>query len=268
MNTKPFHHIISLIFLAIVLFTTGCEKSDPVTPDVLEIPEGSLTLLATYPLTVTEPSGLAFGPDNETLLTVSDNTNQVFEMSLTGEVIKTWDYQGNDLEGVTFNPNDRTIAITEERERNVIILSYDSGEELGDYHINISMGSENSGLEGIAFNNNNRLYYILNEANPGELILWTPSGGILSETMLTFAEDYSGIYVDHTASTLWIVSDLSKYLYACNYKGDPQMKYPLTASKFEGVVVDQSTQTLYMVNDASTKLTIYHINTTKDGTGI
>lgn len=240
--------------------TISCEKSDTITPEVPVVTEGSLTLLATYPLLVTEPSGLAFGPDNQTLLTVSDNTNQVFEISLTGEIIRTWDYQGNDLEGVTFNPYDRTIAIAEERERNVVILDYDSDEILGDYHINISMGSENSGLEGIAFNTNNRLYYILNETNPGELILWTPADGIISETELFFAEDYSGIFVDEQASLLWIVSDLSKYLYACDYNAEPQIKYSLSASKFEGVVVDYTTQTLYMVNDAATQLTIYHIN--------
>jgi uncharacterized protein YjiK len=259
-NIKPYFQIISLIVISTTLTTFSCKKSDPVAPDVPIVTEGTLTLLATYPLLVTEPSGLSFGPDSESLLTVSDNTNEVFEISLTGEILKTWDYQGNDLEGVTFNPNNRTIAITEERERNVVILDYDSNEILGDYHINIPMGSENSGLEGIAFNNNNQLYYMLNETNPGELILWTPADGIISETDLTFAEDYSGIYVDTQASLLWIVSDLSKYLYACNYKGEPQTKYRLNASKFEGVVVDHATQTLYMVNDAAAQLSIYHIN--------
>jgi len=254
------HSIISLITLISLLILSGCKQSEANTPIDQPISEATLTLLANFPLEVTEPSGLAFGPNNQTLLTVSDNSNQVYELSLEGEILRTWDYQGNDLEGITYNPFNQTIAITEERERNVVIIDYVSGEILGDYHIDIPMGSENSGLEGIAFNTNNRLYYILNEANPGELILWTPEDGVMTETEFTFAEDYSGIFIETETARMWIVSDMSKALFACNYSGTPQIKYSLPDSKFEGVAVDHSTQTLYMVNDASGKLSIYQIN--------
>jgi len=254
------HTIISLIIFIAICHLSGCKETEANQPDVPILPEGTLTLLASYPLEVTEPSGLAFGPNNQTLLTVSDNTNQVYELSLEGEILRTWDYQGNDLEGVTYNPFNQTVAITEERERNVVILDYVSGNTLFDYHIDIPMGSENSGLEGIAFNPNNRLYYILNEANPGELILWTPEEGVMTETEFTFAEDYSGIFIETETARMWIVSDMSKALFACDYSGVPQIKYSLSDSKFEGVVVDHSTQTLYLVNDASGKLSIYQIN--------
>ncbi len=263
MKKIALHSIIPLITFISLLVVSGCKQPETNTPVDPPISEGSLTLVANYPLEVTEPSGLAFGPNNQTLLTVSDNSNQVYELGLDGKIIRTWDYQGNDLEGITYNPFNQTIAITEERERNVVIIDYDSGEILGDYHINIPMGSENSGLEGIAFNTNNRLYYILNEDNPGELILWTPEEGVMTETEFTFAEDYSGIFIESESARMWIVSDLSKALFACNYSGIPQIKFILPDSKFEGLVVDHKTQTLFMVNDASAQLSIYLINNYK-----
>lgn len=260
MKKIALHSIISLITCVTLFNLSGCKETEANTPVDPPLHEGTLTLLATTTLEVTEPSGLAFGPNNQTLLTVSDNTNQVYELSLEGEVLRTWDYQGNDLEGITYNPFNQTVAITEERKRNVVILDYVSGSTLFDYHIDIPMGSENSGLEGIAFNTNNRLYYILNEASPGELILWTPEDGVMTETEFTFAEDYSGIFIETETARMWIVSDMSKALYACNYNGVPQYKYNLSDSKYEGVAVDHKTQTLYMVNDASGELSIYQIN--------
>jgi uncharacterized protein YjiK len=259
MFKHPFQIILWILFLVGVVVFQSCKKTGTITPDIPVVAEGSLQLLATFPLQVTEPSGLSFGPDNQTLLTVSDNTNQVFELSLSGEILNIWDYEGNDLEGVTYNKYNRTIAITEERDRNVIILEYDSDLVLSETHVDVHIGKENSGLEGIAFNPNNRLYYVLNESSPGEIILWSPQDGIISETELGFAEDYSGIYIEEESALMWIVSDLSEHVYACDYKGNPLTKYSLGDTKFEGVVVDHTSQTLFLVNDASAKLLVYQI---------
>lgn len=258
MKTNPFQLIISLVLTLTIVLPFSCKKSNPISPDIPVISEGSLTLLASYPLLVTEPSGLTFGPEKKTLLTVSDNSNLVYELALTGEIIRSLNYQGSDLEGVTYNPFNNTIAITEERKRNVVIMDYTSGEIIGDYHIEIPSGSENSGLEGIAFDNNSRVYYLLNEINPGEMILWTPEEGIIAENNLTFAEDYSGIYIE--SGILWMVSDLSQMLFACNYKGEPITKYQLNRSKYEGVVFESSSETVYLVNDATAELAHYQIN--------
>ena len=65
--------------IAFVLFlAVSCQKNETADP-VIEIPVGTLELIDSYEVDVPEPSGLSFGPDNETLLTVSDHTNQVYE---------------------------------------------------------------------------------------------------------------------------------------------------------------------------------------------
>lgn len=246
---------ISITIIAI-LFLVSCKKEKPVVP-VIEIPTGELELVDYYAIDVPEPSGLAFGPNTNTLLTVSDHTNQVYEMDLEGKVIRILDYTGKDLEGVTYNWKQGLIAIVEEADREVTLLEYESGSKTETYKIDIPVGSDNSGLEGISFNPNNQMYYILNETNPDLMVVWNPAYGIISETNLNFAADYSGIFVDEAYSLLWIVSDQSKRIYKCDYNAKVLMEFRLDEVKFEGIVVKDDL--IYLVNDASAELFIYRI---------
>ena len=74
---------ISIIAIILFLFVPAKKTKTP-TP-VIEIPLGTLELINSYDLDVPEPSGLSFGTDKNTLLTVSDHTNQVYELDLTRE---------------------------------------------------------------------------------------------------------------------------------------------------------------------------------------
>ena len=149
-------------FLIIAIFVSimfSCKKTETPVP-VIENPVGILNLIESFSLDVTEPSGLSFGPDNNTLLTVSDNTNTVFELNMQGDIIRELDYTGKDLEGVTYNPDENLIVVAEEADREITMLNYSSGDEVGNYKININVGASNSGLEGVSYNMNNKLYYI------------------------------------------------------------------------------------------------------------
>lgn len=244
------------IIVIVLLFAYSCNKEEAQIP-VIETPIGILELIDTYDVDVTEPSGLSFGPNMTTLLTVSDNTNQIYELDMQGNVLREYDYVGKDLEGITYNSDKNIIAIAEEAERNVTLIDYDSGNKLESYQIEIQFGSENSGLEGISYNKNNRLYYIVNETNPDLMIIWSPEYGIISEENLNFASDYSGIFVDETQSHLWFVSDQSRGLYKCDYNLSILTTYHLDELKYEGVVINQDI--VYLINDATAKLSIYKI---------
>lgn len=244
------------IIVIILVFLASCQKDKPVVP-VVEIPMGELELVEYFSIDVPEPSGLAFGPNTATLLTVSDHTNQVYEMDLEGEIIRILDYTGLDLEGVTYNWKQGLIAIVEEADREVTLLEYESGSKTETYKIDIPIGSDNSGLEGISFNSNNQMYYILNETNPDLMVVWNPAYGIIIEINLDFAADYSGIFVDEKHSLLWIVSDQSKCIYKCDYNAKVLMEFRLDEVKFEGIVVKDDL--IYLVNDASAELFIYRI---------
>ncbi len=222
-------------------------------------PAGKLELITETEINVSEPSGLAFGPNNKTLLVVSDNTNKVYETDLEGTVTRELDYTGNDLEGITFNPNDETVAVAEERKRQLVILNYSDGAERERFEIATGGNTENKGLEGLSFNTNNRAYYLMNEDLPGEMIVWSNSYGIISSTELNFAADYSGIFVDARNAFLYIISDESQSLYKCDYNATVIKKYPLPLTKFEGVVIDTEKQLVYMVNDKTAKLYIFKL---------
>ena len=250
----------SLLAFGIVMlcFFIACEKEKVVTPEA-GYTEGTLNLLNSYNINVTEPSGLSFGPGNKTLLTVSDNSNTIFETNLEGDIIRELDFEGSDLEGVTYNPDEDIIAVVDEQLREVIFVDYQSGQELSRYPIDIDANTDNKGLEGISYNKNNSAYYIVNEGDPGELVTWNTKFGIIEESILTFADDYSSVFVDCDNSLLWFLSDESRALYRCNYNTDVLEVFYLDISKYEGVVVDTDANKVYLVNDKIARLDIFSI---------
>ncbi|RLD89924.1 MAG: hypothetical protein DRJ09_05840 [Bacteroidetes bacterium] len=251
-----FKALISVVLLTTTL--TSCKKNDGG-----ELPPadstGRIEKLEEVDLTVTEPSGLSFGPNGNTLLTVSDNTNKVYEMDLQGEVIRELNYTGFDLEGVTYNTDKQIVAVTEERKREIVFLDYTNGDEIERHSIETGGNTENKGLEGLSYNPNNSAWYMVNEDVPGEMIIWNKTFENISVTPLNFASDYSGIFVDTKNSLLYIVSDESQALYKCDYNANVLKEYPLPSTKFEGIAVDSEKQRAYLVNDKSGKLFIFKL---------
>jgi uncharacterized protein YjiK len=247
-----------LTIIITITFLAACQK-DKVDIPIVEVPEGTLNIVASYQLDILEPSGLSFGPNGQTLLIVSDNANRVYETNLEGEIIRTLNYVGADLEGVVYNPDENIIAVAEERLREVVFIDYEVGNELSRYHINVENNNDNKGLEGLSYNLNNKAYYIVNEDLPGELIVWNPKFDIIEKSGLSFASDYSAIFVDHSNSLLWILSDDSQTLYKCDYKANVLMEFLLPSTKYEGVVVDIEQLKAYFVNDGTARLEIYDI---------
>ena len=244
-----------VLILAPVL--ESCEKETPDTPPTN--PLGELEKLSTVSLDITEPSGLSFGPDNATLLIVSDNTNKVYETNLQGDIIRELAFVGSDLEGVAYNPDENIIAVTEERKREVVLIDYNTGIEQSRHEINVDQSVENAGLEGISYNKSNLAYYIVNEQLPGELIIWNTQFDIIDKSEIRFADDYSGIFVDTQNALLWFISDESRAMYKADYNGNVIKEYPLLISKFEGITIDVGNNLLYLVNDATFELTTYKI---------
>jgi uncharacterized protein YjiK len=243
----------------LIMFGTACKKNEDTLPadPGNTVPTGKLEKLDEFHMNIAEPSGLSFGRTKQSLFTVSDNSNKVYEMDLQGNVIRELAYTGEDLEGITCNPDDNVLAVVEERKREVVFLNYETGAEINRYKINVKEGDSNKGLEGISWNTNNRAYYLLNENNPALMMVWKPDAGIISEVDMNFAYDYSGIYADSENSFLWIVSDESQMLYRCNYNAKVLEKYELNFSKAEGIAVDYENNRIYVISDKLSKLFVY-----------
>ena len=243
---------VYILFISL-FFLLSCNDDNPDNP----APDGKLEKIADYSINVKETSGLSFGPDKKTLLTVSDNTGQIYELDLQGNVLRTLAYKGDDLEGVAYNNENNEIAVVEERKRQVVIVDYDNGNELRRYDIDVEANESNKGLEGISWNGNNNCYYIVNEDKPSVLLVWKEDEGIISRINLNLGSDNSGIYVDENNSTLWILSDESEALYKCNYNAEKEKFYDVDINKPEGIVVDSNNNRVYIVRDQFSKLFVF-----------
>jgi len=240
-------------YLLLIIFSLGliisCDNDD-----VSDIPKDKLELIATYNIDVLEPSGLAINNSGNTLYTVSDNTAQVFKLSTKGEVIKTFNYVGQDLEGVsTFKDN--KLLLAEERTKEIVEFDMQTGI-YSKHEIDYDNNSSNSGMEGITYNINDNSIYILNEKDPGKLIKLRSDYTVMAEYDLNFASDYSGIYYENSTNNLWIISDQYSTLNKCTLTGDLIESYPIRITQPEGIAI--ANEKVYIISDAEEKLYIYN----------
>jgi len=229
-----------------------------------------LTLLNTYPLTVLEPSGLAFNKADNTLFTVSDNTGDVHIISIAGVTQQTLNYSGADLEGVSMYTSNK-ILIAVEGTRELIEYDYDAdiASSFTSHTMNYSNQSSdsNSLIEGVSYDAINDVVYFLSEKNPGSLNVADGSFNVTNQFMdpLSHGGDYSGIcYVEETGH-LWIASDQTSTVYKCSTNGNIEDSFLLetnagaTLDKFEGIAIDYPSQLLYAIADGGQELYVYKI---------
>ncbi len=207
-------------------------------------------------LDMPEPSGLTYDPNTQTLWTVNDpDNNKIYNISLEGELLETLTFIGDDLEGVAFDTN--TLWVADELTSEIINVSL-QGEELQRVTLAVSQYSAGSGLEGLCLGDSGE-FYLLKEKEPGLFIEVSHDFTTLTETELSFADDYSGIYYDSTRDGFWIVSDESEKLYLWDLTNGVREQYSLNIPKAEGVVFIAETNTFYIVSDSEHKLYKFHL---------
>jgi uncharacterized protein YjiK len=237
--------IYILFFSVIILFCLSCsEKTGDDTVGLIPID--------VIKLGIPEPSDLCFGPGNQILYTVSDNTAKVYKITIQGKILQTLPYVGNDLEGVCY-VNDQFLFIAEERYRKIVKLDL-QGNKISEASIPVEINDLNSGLEGISYNPVNKCFYILNEVNPGLLIVTDENFNVLKKQTLSFAGDYSGICVDVQNQELWILSDVSATVNKCTLEGQLIEKFKLPINNPEGIALDAENHLLYIVSDQEATL--------------
>jgi uncharacterized protein YjiK len=234
-------------FLGIFILTACSEKNE-------NIPNNDdLELEASYKINILEPSGLAVNSGGNVLYTVSDNTAQVYKLSTTGEVIQTYNYKGNDLEGVsTFTEN--KLLLAEERTKEIVVFDTTTGTSIK-HKIDYNNNDSNSGIEGVTYNAKDGTIFILNEKNPGILMRLRADFSIIATYKLDFASDYSGIFYDSNSNSLWIVSDQNKTINKCTLAGELVKAYSINITQAEGIAI--ANNKIFVVSDAEAKLYKY-----------
>ncbi len=240
-----------LILIVIILFCQSCSK---------KADDGSVSLIPieVHKLNLPEPSDLCFGPGNQILYTVSDNTAKVYKITIQGKILETLPFVGNDLEGVCY-VNDQFLYVAQERLRKITKLDL-QGNVIAEASIPVEINDLNSGLEGIAYNTLNRCFYILNEVNPGLLIITDENFSVLKKITLSFAADYSGICVDNQNQELWILSDVSASVNRCTLEGQLIEKFRIPVNNPEGIALDVENRLLYIVSDQEGTLYKFQLN--------
>jgi len=241
---------LSLIALSILV---GCSIQDFVGP----IQDPELKLINEYNLSVSEPSGLTLNSDFTELWTVSDNTNHVYKLSLTGNVLRELNYEGNDLEGIVFDSSNNTLLLVEERLREIVNIDL-NGNEISRQTVNLP-GTANSGLEGICLDTTNTIY-VLNEKQPN---IWAKLKSDFStqfQKEINEVGDLSGMTYDKINQMFWIVSDESKQLFRWDTNQGTVKSFDLSFAKAEGVAYDYNQNRIYIVSDETNKLYIYDLN--------
>jgi uncharacterized protein YjiK len=245
-----FYHI-RVIGAVLFLLLLGCRKT--------EDPFGNnLILLAYYPLSISETSGLSYYDSDDRLLTVSDLTGKVYVISITGEVLDTLPFMGEDLEGVAFDRVTSQIFVVEEKTNEVIELDT-NGNEVNRFKVKIDNLLPKHGLEGITVNTDNGNLLLVSEKLPGLLIEVTRSGEEIARHILNFAQDYSSVFFDPYLKNLWILSDESQSLTLCSLTGVPIQTWQTRLKKGEGLVIDSRNELIYIVTDNESGLYVFRM---------
>jgi len=226
----------------------GGSKGPPTAP----APIPALPLLATYAMTVSEPSDLTIDETGTILWTVSDSKNKVYKLDVRGKTLETLSYTGgssSDLEGVAYDRRDRSLWLAEEELRQVVHVD-SSGAVLTTYNLLASLTStHNAGPEGISLDDVGHLF-LLNERKPGMFITLNPDVSVGTKVGLTFARDYSAMTYDPVRRCFWITSDESAAIYLCTAPNVVHLAYALPSTKFEGIALDPAGKYVYAVNDS------------------
>ncbi len=244
--------LLNIFLIGFLVFSCSLEDR-AVAP---EPPSSLLTPLAEYETNVAEPSGLTLGLNNACLWTVSDNTNHVYKLSLDGKILKELTFQGNDLEGITFDFRDSTLWVAEEQLRQLVHIDT-NGTELARFDIKNLEGHGNSGIEGVCLGNDS-LFRVLNEKSPS---LWAKLNKDFSAQKVVEikdVEDISGI-CNAGNNNYWIVSDQSRKFFKWSPSKGVISASDLKYEKAEGVAVDSKKKRVYIVSDKTGKLYTYEI---------
>jgi len=231
-----------------------------------------------------EPSGLAFDADGQTLWSVSDETPALFRISAEGNVIaaiplgKTLD----DLEGITLDMAGNRLLAVRERSTEIVAVGLADTETVTRHPLEKMAGyaaiaaffegdGRENGLEGIAADPADGSLWLVKEKHPRLLInISGDLGRIVSVHILSadigFVDDdtsdgdldLSGIAVDPGRGALWIISDTGERLFQADRTGAVKGSYPLlweedgkthALKNAEGVALSADGTTLHIVSD-------------------
>lgn len=256
--------------LSIVRYKTGDRNNYFTIPTTQPTPGATNQLALWEPINffnidIEDPSGLALSTENDNLWTVSDisGSPSIFEITRSGEILRSVSFTSEDLEGITQDPSDHTLWVAEERRREIVQLRT-SGTVLQRIQLDIPENELNSGLEGITINTNTGMMYTVNTKLPRLFIRLSPQGEMLDYTEINYGGawddrgfDLSGMFYDHQDDIIWMVSDEAASIFITDTRGNALAFFETGIEDMEGIAVDRENKLIFVVSDNLERL--YHI---------
>ncbi|PIQ10819.1 MAG: hypothetical protein COW71_01900 [Ignavibacteriales bacterium CG18_big_fil_WC_8_21_14_2_50_31_20] len=244
------NRLFTILLFGIVFASLSCNNND------INSSAASLALIEEFTLQVSEPSGLSLGKNAKSLWIVSDAPdNKIYEIDLSGNIIQTLNYVGDDFEGIEYDSSKNVLWIVEERKYNLAEISL-TGEKIDTKKIDF-LGNKINGFEGVCVGNG--FYYIANEKLPTKILKLNSEFSIVSNFDLVGVDDVSGLCYDDLTNQIWGVSDESKLLFCFEENLGISKKYELPFDKMEGLAIDFMQNLVYLVNDSQSKLYVYKL---------
>jgi uncharacterized protein YjiK len=238
---------VLILFLFLNCRTNRNEILEPLIP--------ALQLVNTYSLSVPEPSGLTLGENNLTLWIVSDtHIDKIYQSDLEGNILRTIDFDGDDLEGIVYDRREKALWLIEEQKREIIKIAL-NGTEMERHAIAINDSCQN-GLEGICITHNYR-FWIANEKKPCQLIELNPDFTIHNRFHFSNLSDISELCCDTTEGQFWLLSDEDRLLLLWNRDAGIVKQYDLAVTNPEGLAIDFKSELVYVTSDLEAKLFIF-----------
>jgi len=240
-----------ITWVLMITLLQGCGLWESKPNDTLNL----VKVLSTQ-LDVPEPSGLTLGLNGQ-LYTVSDPpNNRVYVLDAVGNYLKTLSYHGDDLEGVSFDPQDSTLWIIEEGLSELVHIDT-SGEELSRWQVAFEVDDMNQGFEGILRDVAKNEIIIATQAGPPNLIMLDSNMQIRSVVDMAFASNLTGICRGRSVDEIFLISDKDQKLFIWSETEGLLGQYHFGGTQIEGVAFDEINGRIYLVSDSKSELYVY-----------
>lgn len=242
-------HPYKIVFALIILISLCSCKPDSNPEKILPLKKISLK--------VPEPSGLTLSDDTKTFWTISDEDSMVYQLNMNGKILKSFNYNGYDAEGITL-VEDSLVVVLLERTREAVIFDT-SGNELKRIDLKLEGKNDNHGIEGIAYNPLTNHFFIIKEKEPCLLLEYDFQFKLIRKDTLIFSTDVSGLFFDSSENQLWILSDENSSVFILDSNRNVQRKITLGITQPEGIAINFTEKLLYIVTDKEPVLFIYKL---------
>ena len=220
-------------------------------------------------------SALSFDPDRKTLFTVTNQRNEVVELSLDGRILRRIPLTGfGDSEAIEYISRGVYVISDERRQRLIKVQIDDTTRALDATHaeqLTLALGSGgNKGFEGLAYDTRDKRLFIAKEREPVQIIEvrgFPRAGGDTPDVVEVtsdekrnarlFVRDLSSLQFDERSGHLLALSDESRQIIELDTQGHPIGSASLTSGNMglrktvpqaEGIAMDDQ-GVLYLVSE-------------------